>query len=362
MQPHRVRRRLAVPVRRRPVLSMLSASMIVVSLAACSDDGSDATDTTSPASTVETTVPLPIATSPIGENDSAYPLDVVDCGGTTTYERAPERVVALDEAAAENLIQLGFRDAIVGIARYQTDEQLWPLTRDEVISRQILNDGSTAPTFDDVQRVAPELVVASTPASLEAVATRDEFAAAGINTFVPRSGCATDAAAGDDGLTLFYGDLASLGAAFDAQLHSQKIVAQVQAHVGQLADELARVDAQQHTVWVYGGADVVFDGTSPLDAMLRAVGLTVAGGGSSIDLDEVAAADPDVVWLITPRGADPVAAAAELQAQLGAEPALAGVAAIEQQLYVSTPADQVAPTPRMTDGLNVLGDLLIEMS
>lgn len=92
------------------------------------------------------------------------------------------------------------------------------------------------------------------------------------------------------------------------------------------------------------------------------MGLTVAGGGSSIDLDEVATADPDVVWLITPRGADPVAAAAELQAQLGAEPALAGVATIEQQLYVSTPADQVAPTPRMTDGLNVLGDLLIEMS
>jgi iron complex transport system substrate-binding protein len=343
---------------------LVPALSLVASVAACSGDDSDAATPTSPASTVATTVPLPIATSPLGDDDTAFPVDVTDCGGrATTYERAPERVVVLDEAMAENLIQLGFRDSIVGVARYQTDDRLWPLTRDEVLSRQIINDGSNPPTMDDVERVAPDLVVAASLDTMDAVATRDEWTAAGMHTFVPRTACDDVAtAAGADGLTLFYDDFTSLGTAFDAQLHSQKIIAQVQAHVDQVAGELARVGAQEHTVWVYGGADAAFDRGTPVDAMLRAVGLTVVGGDATVDLDAVAEADPDLIWIITPRGADPDEAAAALEAELAAAPELAGVSAIESATFVVTPADQVAPTPRMTDGLEQVRDVLLAMS
>lgn len=353
MQPTRARRGLIVAVAPVVALSIL---------AACSDDGSDAGAETIPASTTATTVPLPIATSPVGENDTSFPVDVIDCDGrVTTYEQAPQRVVALDEAMAENLIQLGFRDAIVGVARYQTDDALWPLTRDEVLSRQIVNDGSTAPTMDAVERVAPDLVVASGSDTMDAVATRDDWTAAGIHTFVPRTGC--DAPTADaDGLTMFYDDYTQLGLMFDAQLHSQKIIAQVQAHVDQMAGELARVDAQQATVWVYGGADVVFDRTTPVDSMLRAVGLTVVGGDGAVDADTVAEANPDLIWIITPRGADPDEAAAALEAELAADPALADLRAVTSSSFVVTPADQVSPTPRMTDGLQQVVDALIAMA
>lgn len=331
-----------------------------LALAACSGD--EQTSDTTVAVTEPTTAPLPIATSPVGANDTAYPAEVVDCDGrTTTFEQAPERVVALDESVVETLVLLGLGDTIVGVTRDGSDDDLWTATRDALLSRQVVNEGTAPATREAIERVGPDLVVASDPTRLlapSAVTTREQWTEAGVRTHLGRAGC-DPATPSTDGLALFYDDLRAFGTIFDAQLRAEKIVSQVQATVQRLAGDAARVGAVDRTVWVYGGEGVVFDRSSTVDGILRAAGVTVVEAAPD-ELAAVAAADPDVIWLITPRGADAESTGAALRAELESDPTLASVRAVVDGRFVVTPFSQVAPSPRLVEGMQALVTALAE--
>lgn len=331
-----------------------------VVLGGCSDDTtSDAggtSATTNPASPA-----IPVATSPTGADDPNHPVDVIDCGGrTTTFTQRPERVVALDETIAETLVLLGERDLIVGIVRDHPDEDLWGVTQSELLSRQVVADRSAPVTREAVERVAPDLVLAADPSRLEgpaAAADRQQWADAGIASMLFRSDC--EPADGDDaeadGLNRFYADLRALASALGEPVKGEKLVSQAQAAMQTLTREATDAGASDATVWV-----VVGDAAGPATmahSVLEALGVQVIGAGA--EPSEVAAADPDLIWLITPRGADVATAADELRSKLLADPTFASLGAVDREAFVVTAAADIAPSPRFVEGARALVDALI---
>ncbi len=56
--------------------------------------------------------------SSTGEGATAYPLTLQNCGREITVDKAPSRVVSLDQDSTEILLSLGLQDRMVGTASW----------------------------------------------------------------------------------------------------------------------------------------------------------------------------------------------------------------------------------------------------
>jgi ABC-type Fe3+-hydroxamate transport system substrate-binding protein len=329
----------------------------------CSDDpASDDTASDVTASSAPTTQFIPIATSPSGADDPNFPVEVVDCGGRTTeFTRAAERIVALDETAAETLVRLGARDLIVGIVRDHPDDELWEVTQSDLLSRQVVADASTPLTREAIERVGPDLVLGAVLERFEgpAAVTRQEWSDAGLTSLLFRADCElpTDEDTEGDGLAQYHADLRALAAVLGEPVKGEKLVSEAQAAMQTLTAEVEEAGVGDRTVWIVGG-----DGAGShamARSVLRTLGVQVIDAGATPS--QVAEADPDLIWLITPRGADVEIAAGALRSELLADPTLASLPAVEGESIVVTAAADIAPSPRFTLGARALVDALIQL-
>ena len=191
-------------------------------------------------------------------------------------DHTPRRVVSLQPSATVTLRDLGLLDRLVACTRYCAE--VCPEVADG--SRLIVSDSWTAQS-DQILAVHPDLVLASVPYQLEAVA---EILKAGVRFLglAPRT------------LADIYADIAAIAGVMGAQDRGQLTIALMQRAIG----EAGRRTANTPKLRVFceeWGKPIIASQPWVAELVEAAGGEFVAPPGQTISPEAVAAAQPDVV-------------------------------------------------------------------
>lgn len=308
------------------------------------------------------------STASAGEGRTRYPLVLRNGDREVRFERAPERVVSLDQGSTEILLSLGLADRIVGTASW-TDPVLDSLaTANERVPRLADN----APTYEVVLGADPDLVTASFGrhfAEQGGVVTRDRLAETGIASYLSP----TDL---DDGQSVnggkksrttpvtvdsLFTEIRGLAQVFDVAQRGEDLVADLQRRAREATEgvdfggrTVAFWFANLDTPFVAGGkgaASLLATSTG-----LRNVFADQAEDWPSVSWESVVAAEPDVLVLGDLRRdrfpGDRLAAKEEF---LRTDPVASVLSAAQAQRYVALHGAELNPSIRYVDGLAKLG-------
>ncbi|GAA3876235.1 ABC transporter substrate-binding protein [Streptomyces lacrimifluminis] len=164
----------------RPVAAVLAGALCLVT-AACG------------------TSPSPMAEA-AGANAPGYPVSIENCGQTTTYSKAPSRVVVMNGASVaevSSLLALGLGDRIV--ANGQSYGMSEVPGRAKAIKALPTGDIQLNDAYDIPREamlgLSPDLVLSTTSYGFDAkngFATRDDLKAVSANSYISPQGCDQD--------------------------------------------------------------------------------------------------------------------------------------------------------------------------
>lgn len=144
--------------------------------------------------------------------ETQYPLNLTNCGVDLTFDRAPESVVTVGQAATEILYSLGLADKVRGTSVWFTSVLPEFTEANARVERLADND----PSFESVVAKKPGLVAVQYewhigPQGI--VATREQFGDLGIPTYILPADCwKKDNASGSDGTRLAMFEMESVHA------------------------------------------------------------------------------------------------------------------------------------------------------
>jgi iron complex transport system substrate-binding protein len=183
----------------------------------------------------------PTAKAAADASAPGYQVTLKNCGQTTTYTKAPSRVVAMNGASVaevSSLLALGLGDRIVA------NEQSYG--RSEVPGRAAaikklptgnikLNDAYDIPR-EAMLGLSPDLVLSTTSYDFDAkngFATRDDLKAVGANTFISPQGCDQDTShmTIDDSYQL----LRDLGKIFNVSGRAEKLITESRKRISEVS-------------------------------------------------------------------------------------------------------------------------------
>ncbi|QLG39153.1 ABC transporter substrate-binding protein [Paenibacillus sp. E222] len=314
-----------------------SLSLLLLLLAACSDasssttttpaaEGSHSSETTTQVeNTSKTSYPLTIENFTIsGEGGEWKPK-------SQTFEKAPERVVANTQSAAEMLIKLGLTDKIVGVAAlYGT------------VTPDVADDFAKIPVLSK-DYVGKELVVGASPDLV--LGRGDLFADAdwgvgtvdGLNDMNIRTFLQTTNHQGT--LDSLYKDIAQLGQIFDVQDNAAKFTESLKARVEAIKTSVADQSEHSFAYIVPATEDTITvssmqNDTYQLDALsLLKLKNTFDGVQGEVSVEQLITANPDYLLLSAYAGSPDID---KLIQNLYANPALQSMNAIKnKQIYVT---------------------------
>lgn len=309
MSPH------SATTRRCRLTALVVAAGLV--LAACGSDD-DPADTAAPADTTGG------STTESAGPRTKYPLTIDNCGHEATFERAPEKALLLygaSVAEVETMIALGLEDRIVANAQtYGVSDVKGMVEKIAALPTggMKLNDSFEVPK-EQVLALEPDVVISTWSGGFSGdvgMATRDELAEAGINSYVTPSNCAngkTDPTAEEEAAyeSQSYEDsfdlIRELGVIFDVQGKAEKVIAAAKARIDAIqkpsAGEPLKVLVAYPSMGMMMGSDVPSVFAGPLmDSVIEAAGGVNSFDGfktfndsMSINAEALSAADVDVL-------------------------------------------------------------------
>ncbi|MCK9249778.1 MAG: ABC transporter substrate-binding protein [Solirubrobacteraceae bacterium] len=221
-RPSPVVGRPSTPPRRRSsrvALPILLAT-VALPLASCGDDAADASGA-APAATGATTV--------VPGGATTYPVTLDNCGHAVTVDRAPRRVVSVNQGSTEILLSLGLQDRIKGTATWT--DKIRPNLAAANAKVPRLSDGPVS--TERVLQEEPDLVTASFGGALEDgdPDQRDRYDKLGVATYVAPSHCENRTDSSGDGprseplhMRTIYAEIRELARIFDVQDRGEALV------------------------------------------------------------------------------------------------------------------------------------------
>lgn len=325
-------------------LATLTALALTVSLTACSAG-----------KTAETT-PVPTATQP---QSSHYPVTITNYNYagepvTYTYEKAPEKVIAVYQGCIETMIALGLEDHV--LASYGLDNEVKDEWKDG-FARMNYDETVFAPDKETVTLLEPDMIFSwgsyFGEKKLGDVAAWNEK---GVGTYMNSN----TVPGGTRTLENEYTDILNIGKIFDVEDRAQALVDEMKAQVeatlaaaqGQEPVRVAVVEpTASGTITNYGADSLAGD-------MVTALGGELARpDGSDMGKEDLVACDPDVIFVVymAYAGDDPDTIRAEQLAAVQDDPALASLSAVQSgRVHLIMLGDMYASGPRTIDGLKTL--------
>lgn len=335
------------------ILTLALAALLVLSLAACGGQTAPAATTAAPETTAaETTVETTAETTVETTEESYYPVTVTtyDYEGneiTTTYEKAPERVICVYQGCIETMIALGLEDHV--IASYGLDNPVkeeW----EEGLSKMNYNADVFAPDKETVTMLEPDLIFTwGSLFSDKKLGDQKGWIAEGTNTYINSN---TRRNGGNRTLENEYTDLLNIGKIFNCEDKAQAIVDEMKNEIQNVLTKTAGQEAPKVSVIEFLGDDISNYGDKQLGGdMIRALGATLAEPeASKIGKEDLVALDPDVIFVVYMARTENVEA--EMIAKVMEDPAFADLSAVKNgRVYSIMLGDMYASTVRSIDGI-----------
>ena len=326
----------------RILTGCLAAALLLLS--ACGGQGG--TETAAPTDTVRSEQTEEVSQS------SHYPVTITtyDYAGneiTTTYEKAPEKVLCVYQGCIETMIALGLEDHV--IASYGLDNPVKEEWEDG-LSKMNYNEDVFAPDKETVLMMEPDLIFSwGSLFSDKNLGDPTEWIENGTNTYV-----STNTRGGGHERTLEneYTDLLNIGRIFDVEDKAQALVDEMKSEIadvlaaaqGKESPRVAIIEFLDDTISNYGA------GTLGGDMVEQLGGTLVEPDADTIGKEDLLNLDPDVIFVVYMARTEDVEA--EMMAKVTEDPAFAELSAVENgRVYPIMLGDMYASTVRSIDGI-----------
>ncbi|WP_405788978.1 ABC transporter substrate-binding protein [Streptomyces sp. NBC_01367] len=287
------------------------------------------------------------------------------CGRQFSFDRPPQRAVALDQASTETLLELGLQDRMAGTANLKTKI---PAQYQDAYAKVPVIAPKIA-TGEQLLAATPDFVVAGSTDlyTKDRAGTREELAALGVPTFVSAVDCPQQNEAGKTPFELLFSDYEQLGKVFGGEERAGRLAQEQRAAVAKAGENAAGATARggkQPTVVylysVFNGMPYVAGRTGLPSEMSRIVGAKnafddVAEDWPEVSWEEVARRDPDFIVIgdLSERGR-PGDSAAEKRAAMAGDPVVSKLAAVRDNKIIQVPGIELDPSVRSVHALGLL--------
>ncbi|GHE70009.1 lipoprotein [Streptomyces longispororuber] len=307
-----------------------------------------------------------------GAAAAARTTTVTSCGKKLSFEKPPQRAVALDQSSTEVLLALGLEKRMAGTSNLKTKiapEYRAAYDKVDVLSPKIL-------TGEQLRAATPDFTLGGFTDyfTKDRVGTREELAELGLPSFVSAVDCPKQNAAGGGAKSpfeLLFQDYTDLGRIFGVEERARQLVKRQRAVLAEAARTKPDVKGEPSVVWVYsvyGDTPYVAGRSAIPSEMSRLVGARnafddVDEDWPQVTWEEVAKRKPDfiVVGDLSERGKPGDSAEDKLKA-IRANPVMARLPAVEEKRFVEIPGTEMDPSvraskalPRLVAGMKDLG-------
>ena len=340
--------------------ALLLVLCMLLALAACGQKTETAPEpATKPASETPQATEEPAATEeptaaeePDKPEESYYPVTITtyDYEGneiTTTYEKAPEKVICVYQGCIETMIALGLEDCV--IASYGLDNPVkeeW----EAGLAKMHYNEDVFSPDKETVTMMEPDLIFTwGSLFSEKKLGDQKEWIANGTNTYI-----STNTRRGGHARTLEneYTDLLNIGKIFHVEEKAQALVDEMKNEISNVLAQTTGQDAPKVAVIEFLGDSISNYGASQLGGnMVEALGGVLADpDASEFGKEDLVALDPDVIFVVYMARTETVEA--EMMAMVLDDPAFADLSAVKNaRVYPIMLGDMYASTVRSIDGI-----------
>ncbi|RBP64258.1 iron complex transport system substrate-binding protein [Brevibacterium sanguinis] len=302
-----------------------------------------------------------------GEGTTEYPLTIENCGREITIDKAPQKVVSLDQDSTEILLSLGLEEQIAGTASW-TDPILDALAEaNEKVPR--LSDD--APTYEVLLDADPDFVTASFGRHYNeegGVVTRDRLAETGIESYLSPTDCEGGTSINGGGtrtqlvtMESLYQEIRDMAAIFDVKDRGEKLISDLQSRTDAA---LEGVDLQGTTVafWFADTRTPYFAGEFGAPGMLAEMtGMENVFADSPDDWlatgwETVVEKDPRVIVLgDLQRDRFPGDRLEDKIEFLKSDPLTKTMGAVQNECFIALHGAELNPSIRSVEGLEKIG-------
>lgn len=358
----------------KKTVSIIAALCMAISLSACSQAGSTATPDTATTPSAEASTP---SASPSheqagdatgqptdsGEPESAhYPVTITNYNFAgeeveLTFEKAPEKVLAVYQGCIETMAALGLDGHVV--ASYGLDNEVKPEWQDS-FAKMNYNDEVFAPDKESVIMMEPDFIFTwGSFFGEERLGDVDYWIGKGTNTYLNSN---TRAGGRPRTLENEYNDILNIGKIFDVE---DKAEAMVQDMKDDIASAIQAAEGQDKPKVViieyltelrnYGASSLGGDMVTKLGAELA------IPDASAIGHEDLVATDPDIIFVVYMpyNGDDPEQVKQDNLDKVLKEPGLANLSAVKSnKVYPIMLSNMYASGPRTADGIKAFSEFL----
>lgn len=333
-------------------------SVVMLPLAGCVTTG----DATSPPEQKPAATQEPSGTT-------TFPLTLTNCGSEVTFPAPPQRVVTLNQTAAEILIHLGVGDKIIGTG-YELDEI------PDAIAAQYREIPQLSAHGQEIKHEAllsaqPDFVYGSfasffTP---EQSGTREELHALGVPTYLTEFDCTFHEAVPNADFNLLFDEYRSLATIFDVPARGEELAANQQAIVDEGIATAEGIDGTPTVMWfysTYGGTPWAAGPGGLPQYISDLVGVRNIFDDAStkwpeVSWDEVAARNPEIIVLADLTRGEPGDTAQEKIEILKSDPLTSQLDAVKNDRFIVIPGSFMDPSYGSAYAVPALAEGVLEL-
>ena len=304
------------------------------------------------------TAPAAPSPSPTGSpaGSGHYPVTITNWNYagdevSQTFDKAPSKVLAVYQGSIETMIALGLEDRVA--ASYGLDNEVKPEWQGALATMNYAED-VFSPDKETVTLMEPDFIFSwNSFFGEKKLGDVGAWQAKGTGTYIN-----TNTRAGGHPRTIEneFTDIRNIGTIFDAEDKAEALVTQMSDQIdaalaaakGKPAPSVAILEFVEGSTTNYGATSLGGD-------MVTRLGGTLAmPDDSKSGLEDIVAANPDVIFVVTMpgRGDDPAAVTQAALDKVLKEPALASLAAVQNnRVYDIMLGDMYASGPRTFDGI-----------
>lgn len=273
----------------------------------------------------------------------------------TTYNKAPEKVLAVYQGSIETMIALGLEDRVA--ASYGLDNEVKPEWKTG-FAKMKYHESPFAPDKETVTVLNPDMILSwGSIFSDKNLGDVDGWISKGTNTYInTNTRKNSESAKHNRTLENEYTDITNLGKIFNVEDKANQLVDQMKAEITKTVEankgkppvSVMVVEPIEGTITNYGADSLAGDMVTQLGGKLA------KPDANKVGKEDIVAANPDVIFVVymAYAGDNPETVKAKQLALIKDDPALASLKAVKNnRVNLVMLGDMYAAGPRTMDGI-----------
>lgn len=300
----------------KKVLALVLSAMLALGAGACANSANNSgdperkdaasikEDNKAASESVQTSDTEESAVNESSAKKTEYPLTITTYGTdgseiTTTYEKAPEKAVAVYQGSIETMLALGLEDrlaATAGLDNEVPDEQKAAFSKTNYLDE-------FTPSLETVTMLEPDMIFSW--GSLFKDTTLGDaqgWIDKGVNTYMnTNTHPSKDGVSYDKTLENEYNDILNIGKIFDVQDKAEAIVNDMKDTISAVLEKTSGIEEKPTALIVESGKDSFrnYGATSLGGDMVTSLGGVLANpDAADLGKEDVIAANPDVIFVV----------------------------------------------------------------